>query len=133
MAVKMRVRITGADELARKLNILGEEAKKIVEPAGKDGADVIARAAKEKAPEKSGDLKNSISTKPKEIVPLKATFEIGSDIFYAPFVEHGHPLVRNKKTVGSVRPHPFLRPALDENKEEIKKVFADEVRRRLKL
>lgn len=133
MAVKMRVRITGADKLVRKLNILGEEAKKIVEPAGKDGADVIARAAKEKAPVKSGNLKNSISTKPKEIAPLKATFEVGSDIFYAPFVEHGHPLVRNKKTVGSVRPYPFLRPAVDETKDEVKKVFADEVRRRLKL
>lgn len=133
MAVKMRVRITGADELARKLNILGEEAKKIVEPAGKAGADVIVRAAKEKVPVKSGDLKDSILTKPKEITPLKATFEVGSDIFYAPFVEHGHPLVRNKKTVGSVQPHPFLRPAVDETKDEVKKVFADEVRRRLKL
>lgn len=133
MSFKMSVRITGADELARRLNILGDKAKEIVEPAARTAAEVIEKAAKENVPHKTGNLKKSIKSEAESIAPLKATFTVGSDVFYAPFVERGHPVVRNKKVIGSADPHPFLRPALDENKAEAKKVFADEVRRRLGL
>lgn len=141
MALKMRVRVTGADELTRRLNILGEQAKEVIEPAAKAGAEVIQMAASEKAPRgETGLLSELITYGTREKRPLKVTVDIGTakEVFYGRFVELGHPLVRgskkaDKKVIGNVPPHPFLRPALDENKQEVKKVVAEEIRRRLKL
>lgn len=140
MAVKMRVRLTGQDEIVRRLNMLGEAAKEVVEPAAMAGAEVIRRAASEKAPRDTGQLAESIIAEVKDVQPLKATIQVGPDKkhFYGLFVEMGHALVRGsrkatKKVIGHVPPHPFLRPALDENKQQAKAAVAEEIRRRLRL
>lgn len=38
--------------------------------------------------------------------------DIGTNVHYAPFVELGHNVVRNGRTVGRAPAYPFLRPAL---------------------
>lgn len=138
--VKMRVRITGAGELTRRLNVLGEKAKEVVEPAAMAGAEVIRKAASEKAPRDTGFLAEHIVAEVKDVQPLKATIQVGpdKDAYYGLFVELGHALVRGstkatRKVIGNVPPHPFLRPALDENKQEAKAAVAEEIRRRLGL
>lgn len=140
MAVKMRVRITGADEIVRRLNVMGEAAKEVIEPAALAGAEVIRKAASDKAPRDTGELAQSIVAEVKEIKNLKATVAVGpdKDHFYGTFVELGHALVRGrrkaeKRVIGHVPPHPYLRPALDENKEAAQAAVAEEIRRRLGL
>lgn len=136
MAVNMRVKVSGADEIARRLNLMGEKAKEIIEPAAKAGAEIIRQAASSKVPRgKTGELADSIVAEVTEIKNLKATVSVGPDAkhFYGRFVEMGHAIVVNKKVVGSVEPRPFLRPALDETKDLVEQVVAEEVRRGLDL
>ena len=61
--------------------------------------------------DETGALRKSIRVR-------KSRFQDGgyivfSKVPYAHLVEYGHALVRNKKVVGHVPAHPFLRPALE--------------------
>ncbi|MBC7193868.1 HK97-gp10 family putative phage morphogenesis protein, partial [Marinobacter sp.] len=102
MAVKMRVRITGASELTRRLNVLGEKAKEVIEPATRAGAEVIRKAASDNAAKgkyATGELADHIVAEVKDVQPLKATIAVGpdKDHFYGLFVEFGHALVRGRR------------------------------------
>ncbi len=138
--LKMRVKVVGADEIARRLNVMGEKAKEIVEPAAMAGAEVIRKAASDNAPRRTGFLAEHIVAEVKDVQPLKATIAVGphKDAFYGLFVEFGHALVRGgkkatRRVLGNVPARPFLRPALDETKEQVKAIVTQEVRRRLGL
>ena len=98
---------------------------------------VVERAAKQKAPSVSGTLRNSI-THNVNVGSLEGV--VGTSVFYAPYVEIGTGIYSSRGdgrktpwayvdakgvlhfTHGS-RPHPYLKPALDENLSAIMKCF----------
>jgi len=138
----VRLRIKGGDELARRLEALGDKAGQIIEPAAMAGAEVIREAASENASKgtyATGKLARHIVAKVEDVERMSATIAVGPDKegYYAPWVEFGHALVRGKrkekKVVGRVPPHPFLRPALDENRKQAREAVANEIKRRLGL
>jgi len=67
---------------------------------------------------------------------------VGSDADYAPYVEFGHaqepgrfvPAIGKRLVAGSVKPYPFVRPAIDDvmNGDGIK-IFANVFKAKLKL
>ena len=98
----------------------------------------VEGSAKRKAPARSGNLRNSITHVVKAEV---MTGYIGSNVPYAPYVEIGtgiyssrgdgrktpwiytDPATGEKVFTRGSYPHPFLKPAVDENKSAIEKCF----------
>lgn len=112
-----------------------EEAQRAIQKA----CALVERSAKEKAPKGSGELRRSITSK----------VEVGTDniegvvftpLEYAPYVEFGTGLFAenggrkdvpwhykddegNWHTTSGQHPQPFMRPALNENREEILRIL----------
>lgn len=160
-AKPVSVRVSGADEILRNLNRLPPQVRRqhLLE-AVKPGAEVIKRAVEEKAPRGEGDatykgqpighLADSIVVEGEVMDDDAVIYKIGPDKhhFYAPFVEFGHAIVRvtnriknaagrtirrETQELGQVPPHPFMRPAYDESKNEAERAVARELQRRLGL
>lgn len=104
-------------------------AQKQINAAARAGAKFIQRKAKEKAPvsadgshgRSKGFLKKSIKIKAeKSKTKGKKAYSIGirGDAYYGVFQEYG-----SKKNPAK----PFLRPALDENRDELTRIVLGEV------
>lgn len=100
---------------------------------------LVERAAKEKAPKDSGELRRSITSKIE-----RSADEIQGIVFtpleYAPYVEYGTGLFAESggrkdvpwhyqddsgewHTTSGQKPQPYMRPALDENREEVLRIL----------
>ena len=91
---------------------------------------LVRNDAYRRCPVKEGALRSSI-----RIVAVEAEQQVfvtagRAGARHAHLVEFGHKVTRRKggPVVGHARPQPFLRPAFDENAEEIRKIHRDEVR-----
>lgn len=104
---------------------------------------LVERAAKEKAPKGGGDLRRSISSRI-ETDGDKLVGVVFTPLEYAPYVEYGTGLFAeggNGRTdvpwcymdeetgefvyTSGMKPHPYLRPALEENREEIVRILKE--------
>lgn len=98
---------------------------------------VVERAAKEKAPKDTGDLGRSITSKVENHEGIVFT-----PLEYAPYVEYGTGLFAeeggrtnvpwcyqddegNWHSTSGQHPQPFMRPALDENRERVKETIRE--------
>ena len=135
------IRIEGVEEVLEKFDSLMDEEKLI--KALKKACALVERSAKIKAPKtekSSGSLKDSIK--------YKGTYNDGvlqgvvyTTLEYAPYVEFGTGLFAEKggrkdvpwvyqddkgnyHTTSGHPPQPFMRPALNENREEIKRILS---------
>lgn len=128
------------DELLRKLDDLVDIQK--LERAVSKAALLVEAEAKKKAPRDTGDLARSIvskvETSGKEVVGTVFT-----PLFYAPYVEYGTGLFaedgNGRKDVpwhyqddsgewhstSGQHPQPFMRPALDENREQVLRIIME--------
>lgn len=141
--MKVKVSIEGQRQIVRRLNVLSDEvAKTHLEASTLEGAEVIRKAIEDKAPKQTGYLKEHIEKEidPKNSRRNKVTVKIGphKDAFYAYFVEFGHALVKGskkatKKVIGNVPAHPFMRPAFDESKRNVRQTILLALKRRLGL
>lgn len=80
-------------------------------------AQLVLASAKFNCPVDTGALRNSIKA---EITGT--SFEVGTDLYYAKFVEFG--------TVKQ-RPQPYLYPAIAENRKRIIEIVQEEIRKEL--
>lgn len=99
---------------------------------------LVERSAKEKAPKDTGALRRSITSEVKDGVGIVFT-----PLEYAPYVEFGTGLFAedgngrqdvpwnyqddegNWHSTSGQRPQPFMRPALNENRENIKRILKE--------
>jgi HK97 gp10 family phage protein len=157
--VKVKMEITNADEIVKRLEQMEfGVANEHLQASAEVGAEIICEDASgrvntgphaehlkdhivaEVTKERDGRIDVSIG-------PDKAE-GANRDRFYGRLVEFGHVLVRvvNRiknakgrtvkritKQVGTVPPHPFMRPALDTKRAEANQAVADELKRRLGL
>jgi HK97 gp10 family phage protein len=128
------IRLVGAKELQAALDALEKKTvTKFSRTAVREGAKVVQRAAKAKAPKRSGKLRRSIrvrakKNKKKGEVAFLVTSGAGDNVFkgetwYGAAVEFGHKVGKRpsgvrgaiSKFLGDNRkqvpPHPFLAPA----------------------
>lgn len=131
--------IQGLDRILARLEEVAN-ADGIRQAMGKACA-LVEREAKQKAPKDTGELRRSITSEVKE-----EGDEIQGIVFtpleYAPYVEYGTGLFAEEggrldvpwnyqddrgewHSTSGQRPQPFMRPALDENKEEIKRILQE--------
>lgn len=129
----MSVEIKGLDGLLDSIDdLVNDEA---TEAALKKACALVERAAKEKAPKGNGELRRSIQSRIENGEGVVFT-----PLFYAPYVEFGTGLFAEdggRKDVPwsyqdekgewhstcGMHPRPFMRPALDENREEILRIL----------
>ena len=140
--MKMKVRLKGAEDIKQRLNLLPKEiAGQELREVAMQGAEVIRRQAEANAlaHKKSGTLAGDIHAEiARESLGQQVIVHIGpgKEGWYGRLLEFGHAIVRGrrkaeKRVIGQVPPHPWLRPAFDATKEQAQKLMADEFRRRL--
>ena len=100
---------------------------------------LVERSAKQKAPKDNGELRRSITSKVEDAKGIVFT-----PLEYAPYVEYGTGLFAeaggrmdvpwvyqddegNWHSTSGQKPQPYMRPALEENREEIKRILKEEL------
>ena len=114
------VKVEGLVQVERNLRELGPNlAERALRKALQAGVDVLEHAVQERTPVETGLLKASVVT----AVSISqkgnsgvAVVGFGNQGHVARLVEFGHRLVshgkkRDRKQIGNVPPHPFMRPA----------------------
>lgn len=134
-----KVDLKGLDEVTDRLDEIVSQ-QKIQQALGKACA-LVERSAKEKAPKDNGDLRRSITSKVEGLQGIVFT-----PLEYAPYVEYGTGLFAeeagrkdvpwhyqddegNWHSTNGQKPQPFMRPALNENREKIKEILQEGIKR----
>ena len=138
----MSVEVKGLDQVFKKLDeTVGEE--KVINNMEKACA-VVERAAKENAPKDTGELRRSISSRVDNI-DGDIVGVVFSPLEYAPYVEYGTGLFAENggrmdvpwnyqddkgewHSTSGQKPQPFLRPALEDNREQIISILREVVK-----
>ena len=133
----MNIEFEGAEKLIARLDKMSDEAalRKNLETA----ALLVERSAKQKAPKDTGALRRSITSKVEGLEGI-----IYTPLEYAPYIEYGTGLFAegngrkdvpwnyqddkgNWHSTSGLKPHPFMRPSLDENREKIVDILKEGV------
>ena len=129
------IRLEGLEEVLGALDNLAD-ASNLNVALGKACA-LVERSAKQKAPKDKGDLRRSITSK---VEGTEGVVYTPSE--YAPYVEYGTGLFAegggrqdvpwnyqddegNWHSTSGMKPQPYMRPALNENKEEILRIIKE--------
>lgn len=130
------VEFEGLDTIIERLDKIADVNK--VERAINQGTLLVESSAKQMAPKDTGALQNSIMSSV-EVANEAVIGYVSTNLEYAPYVEYGTGLFaeggngrqsswiyedddgKKHKTSGQ-HPQPFMRPALNENKQNILKV-----------
>lgn len=121
MAVKAK--ITGLDDLKKAFDRLSKDIQgQTLQTAVRVGSLPIQNSAIEKCPVLTGNLRRSIHTEV-EGSNTYAQADVGTDVVYAPYVEFG-----TKRQAAQ----PYLRPALDENKDNAVREISNVLKELLK-
>ena len=133
----MNIEFEGAEKLIARLDKMSDEAtlRKNLETA----ALLVERSAKQKAPKDTGALRRSITSKVEGLEGIVYT-----PLEYAPYIEYGTGLFAegngrkdvpwnyqddkgNWHSTSGLKPQPFMRPSLDENREKIVDILKEGV------
>ena len=131
------IKIEGLDEILYKLGKISSNAN--IEEALGTCCSVVEKSAKQKAPKDTGALRRSITSKVEGNQGI-----IFTPLEYAPYVEYGTGLFAESggrkdvpwnyqddegkwHSTSGQKPQPFMRPALEENKQLIKQILKEEL------
>lgn len=131
------IKIEGLDEILYKLDKISSNAN--IEEALGTCCAVVEKSAKQKAPKDTGALRRSITSKVEGNQGI-----IFTPLEYAPYVEYGTGLFAESggrkdvpwnyqddegewHSTSGQKPQPFMRPALEENKQLIKQILKEEL------
>lgn len=129
------IRLEGLEEVLGALDDLADTSN-LNAALGKACA-LVERSAKQKAPKDKGDLRRSITSKVEGTEGVVYT-----PLEYAPYVEYGTGLFTenggrqdvpwnyqddegNWHSTSGMKPQPYMRPALNENREEILRIIKE--------
>lgn len=135
----MSVNFEGLEEVLGELDKVADIVK--LDNALKKACLTVERAAKQKAPKGNGELRRSITSKvEQEQGEIKGV--VFTPLEYAPYVEYGTGLFAeeggrqyvpwryqddegNWHTTSGMHPRPYMRPALEENRNEILRIIKE--------
>lgn len=133
------IRIEGLEEVINNLENAMDVHK--LEAAIGRACALVERSAKQKAPKGTGELRRSITSR----VETDGNDVVGvvfTPLEYAPYVEFGTGLFAENggrmdvpwhyqddegewHTTSGMKPQPYMRPALNENREQIKRIIKE--------
>lgn len=133
------IKFEGLDKLIDKIEDIGDV--QAIASAMQDACNLVEGVAKDKAPKDTGALRRSITSKI-EINGSEIDGIVFTPLEYAPYIEYGTGLYaengNGRQTPWVYRddkgkyhythgqhPQPFLRPALNENKDEIIQIIKE--------
>lgn len=134
--------VAGGDDLIRRLQNLGDRAPGVLAEGVWRGELKVEREAKRRCPVgvsrpgyTGGRLRNSITAEEPVAGGNRVSGVVGTNVEYAPFVEYGtgrrgdasgveHPDDYIYGPKPGMDAQPFLRPALDENADKIRRIIA---------
>ena len=134
----MNIEFDGIEEFLVRLDKMSDIAK--VQDNLSKATLLVEKEAKQNAPKDTGALRRSITSK---VEGLEGT--VFTPLEYAPYIEYGTGLFAeagngrkkvpwnykddegNWHSTSGMKPQPFMRPALDNNREKIKKIFKEGV------
>ena len=131
----MAIELEGAEELIKRLERLGGE-EQLNKSLGQACA-IVERAAKQLAAKDTGELRRSITSKVENKQGI-----IFTPLEYAPYIEYGTGLFAEEggrqdvpwnyqddkgewHSTSGMKPQPYMRPALNENREEILRIIKE--------
>ena len=131
----MSIEFEGLDELLKSLDGMLDEEK--INRALMKSCALVERNAKQKAPKGVGELRRSITSEVKDGVGVVFT-----PLEYAPYVEYGTGIFAenggrtdvpwnyqddegNWHSTSGMEPQPYMRPALNESREQILNFFRE--------
>ena len=109
--------LVGTQAALKALKKVGDDYENKLQAAVKSAGLIVQNAAKPKAPFKTGNLRSSIHVGDVYKVPKGYACQVGTDVVYAAVQEFGGG--------NNIPPHPYMRPALDENLEKCQKEIAE--------
>ncbi len=137
----MSIEIHGLDNIMNKLKDLSDV--RTYERAVQQGTALVEGDAKRKAPKDTGALRNSIASKV-ETQNGEIVGTVYTPLEYAPYIEYGTGLfsVKGGRTnvpwnykddkgvwhrTSGMKPQPFMKPALDDNRNKITKLIKESI------
>ena len=135
MAKYDNIFVKGIDDFLEKLDRMGKSFNEIIDPVSKKGAEVVLSDAIAECPTSvdgsynsrsgtknpAGYLKNSLGIKKESSRKYKSVYKVGpmaKDAYYGVFVEYGVESLH-------IGERPFLRPALDKNKDAVERIVQE--------
>lgn len=129
----MSIEIRGMDEVLDTLEKIGISSN--LQGAMKQACAIVEKAAKQKAPKGSGELRRSITSKVEASVG-NIEGMVYTPLEYAPYVEYGTGLFAESggrsdvpwcyqddkgewHSTSGMSPQPYMRPAFEENREAV--------------
>jgi HK97 gp10 family phage protein len=108
-----------------------------------DACLLVERSAKQNAPKGNGELRRSITHKV-DVVGSEVVGTVYTPLLYAPYVEYGTGLFAEEggrqdvpwhykddkgewHSTSGMQPHPYMRPALNDNREVIKQKIKEAI------
>jgi len=121
-AKKLKAEVEGAEEVVKLLEEMGQKAGEVLAKAAEAGGRVALSEARRRCPVKTGRLRASLTLTQGRKTPARANVRIehGKKEYYGKFVELG---TRKQPA------RPFMRPAVDENKQQISEAVTEEIGR----
>lgn len=133
------IKLEGLEEVLGSIDSL-LETEQVKNAMGKACA-LVERSAKQKAPKGTGELRNSITSKV-EVNGNEVRGIVFTPLEYAPYIEFGTGLFAEEggrqdvpwsyqddegkwHSTSGMKPQPYMRPALNENRELIKRVLKE--------
>ena len=133
------IKFEGLDKLIDKIEDIGDI--QAIASAMQDACNLVEGAAKDKAPKDTGALRRSITSKI-EVTGSEIDGIVFTPLEYSPYIEYGTGMYaengNGRQTPWGYRddkgdyhythgqhPQPFLRPALEENKDEIIQIIKE--------
>ena len=131
------IEFKGLDKVLKGLDLVANEEK--IQRGLTKACLLVERTAKQKAPKGNGELRNSITHEVKGLVG-----EVYTPLEYAPYVEYGTGLFAEDQgrqdvpwcyqdergewhTTSGMHPQPYMRPAINENREEILRIIEESI------
>ena len=129
------IELTGLEEVLNSIETLADIDT--LNGALGQAAAIVEASAKKKAPKGDGELSRSITSKVNNLEGIVFT-----PLEYAPYVEYGTGLFAesggrkdvpwcykdeegNWHTTSGMKPHPYMRPALEENRDRIIEILKE--------
>ncbi len=122
--MKQEFKVTGLDKLMDSLKAMTSPdfADNALRKGLAQGGKLVQGTAKRLCPVDTGRLRNSI-----EVTPIENGADVGTNVEYAAYVEYGtgkkgDPSVEHREDWEGQAPQPYLYPALEAHKAEIKDI-----------